>query len=231
MRFGNNSETLAQRRILQEGSVEISERAFNAIFGGVLLWGLLLNYAIVALFGNRFIYVAANGNPAFYLIIYLISAIAGSALIATPKPSLSFLGYNMIVLPIGFELCIALGGYANDTIRTAVLLTIIYSLAFMILANIWPGFFKRMGPVLFCALLVGVIGGLICAIAFGRSYRSEWIGAGLFALYIGYDWHLANTCARTVDNAIDLAASMYLDIINLFLRILSILARNKRRHD
>lgn len=229
MRFGNNSESLARRRILQDGQVEISERAFNCIFGGMLLWGLLLNYGIVALFGKRFAYIAANGSTSLFLIAYFISAFVGSALIATPKPSLSFLGYNLIVVPIGFELCLVTEGFANDTIRTAVLLTIIFSLSFMIIANIWPGFFSRLGTVLLSALLIGVIGGLILAIAYGRTYRSEWIFAGIFALYIGYDWHLASTCARTLDNAIDMAASMYLDLINLFLRVLSILARSKKR--
>ena len=114
MRFGNNSESLARRRILQDGQVEISERAFNCIFGGMLLWGLLLNYGIVALFGKRFAYIAANGSTSLFLIAYFISAFVGSALIATPKPSLSFLGYNLIVVPIGFELCLVTEGFAGS---------------------------------------------------------------------------------------------------------------------
>ena len=55
----------------------------------------------------------------------------------------------------------------------------------------------------------------------------EYVFVGIFSLYIGYDWARANTCARTVDNAIDLAANLYLDIINLFLRILEIMGKRK----
>ena len=50
----------------------------------------------------------------------------------------------------------------------------------------------------------------------------------LFRSYIGYDWARANTCARTVNNAIDLSASLCLDIVNLFLRILQIMNRNRK---
>ena len=55
----------------------------------------------------------------------------------------------------------------------------------------------------------------------------DFLVAALFSLYIGYDWARANQCQKTLDNAVDLATSLYLDIINLFVRILSILSRNR----
>ena len=52
---------------------------------------------------------------------------------------------------------------------------------------------------------------------------------GLFVLifsgYIGYDWARANRLPKTLDNAIDSAAALYLDIINLFLRLLRLMRR------
>jgi FtsH-binding integral membrane protein len=52
---------------------------------------------------------------------------------------------------------------------------------------------------------------------------------GLFVLifsgYIGYDWARANQLPKTLDNAIDASAALYLDIVNLFLRILRLLSR------
>ena len=47
----------------------------------------------------------------------------------------------------------------------------------------------------------------------------------IFSGYIGYDWARANMIPKTLDNAIDSAASLYIDIINLFIRILQILSR------
>jgi len=54
----------------------------------------------------------------------------------------------------------------------------------------------------------------------------DYIVVLIFCGYIGYDWARANACAKTVDNAVDMAAELYVDIINLFIRILSILARS-----
>jgi FtsH-binding integral membrane protein len=50
-----------------------------------------------------------------------------------------------------------------------------------------------------------------------------WIGAAIFALYIGYDYWRAQQFPKTLDNAIDCSLDIYLDIINLFIRILRIL--------
>jgi len=51
----------------------------------------------------------------------------------------------------------------------------------------------------------------------------DYISAGIFSLYIGYDMHRAHSIPKTLDNAIDVSLSLYLDIINLFLNLLSIL--------
>ena len=53
----------------------------------------------------------------------------------------------------------------------------------------------------------------------------NWFFIIIFSLYIGYDWHVAQSYSKTVDNAIDSAIDLYLDLINLFLRILDILDR------
>ena len=54
------------------------------------------------------------------------------------------------------------------------------------------------------------------------------MSAGIFSLYIGYDYQRAQFYPPTVDNAVDCALDIYLDIINLFLDILRILARSSR---
>lgn len=49
---------------------------------------------------------------------------------------------------------------------------------------------------------------------------TDWAVALIFCGYIGFNWVRANEMPRTLDNAIDCAAELYLDIINLFVRIL-----------
>ena len=228
MSIGNTPEALAQRRYLRQVETEISERAFNLIIGLVLTWGFGLNYLMVSLFGNQIAFWAARTNPFVYLIGYIVLIIIGSAMIAKPSPALSFIGYNLIAVPVGVVLCTVLVGIDPDVIRTSVLLTAIITLSFMIASLLFPGFFLSLGRVLFFNLLATLIGEIVTMLFFRRGFVYEWIYAGIFSLYIGYDWARANTCARTVNNAVDLSASLYLDIINLFLRVLRIVSRNNR---
>lgn len=229
MALGNTQAILKDRRIIREGEVEISERAFNLIIGGMLLWGFLLNYLTVALFGPQVVAMVRGMNPLVFIAIYFVLVLAGNGMVVAGGPGLSFAGYTLIAAPIGIVVCMSLQGVSPDVVKSAVLITAIVTLSFMIAATIFPGFFLRLGRVLFFSLLFMLVGALISLLFFrGRSYMMYvWLGAGVFSLYIGYDWARANTCARTVNNAIDLSASLYLDIINLFLRVVEILNRHR----
>ena len=229
MALGNTQAILKDRMTIREGEVEISERAFNLIIGGMLLWGFLLNYLTVALFGPQVVAMVRGMNPLVFIAIYFVLVLAGNGMVVAGGPGLSFAGYTLIAAPIGIVVCMSLQGVSPDVVKSAVLITAIVTLSFMIAATIFPGFFLRLGRVLFFSLLFMLVGALISLLFFrGRSYMMYvWLGAGVFSLYIGYDWARANTCARTVNNAIDLSASLYLDIINLFLRVVEILNRHR----
>ena len=53
----------------------------------------------------------------------------------------------------------------------------------------------------------------------------DWIYCLIFCGYVGYDWAVAQSYPPTVDHAIDSAADIYVDVVNLFLRILSLMGR------
>ena len=228
MALGNSAKVYEEKRYLKAGEVEISERSFNLIIGGVLLWGFLLNYLMVALFGVQINRMMANTNPIIFLLGYFALVILGSVLLGKESPVLSFIGYNLIALPIGVVVCACVTGVPVSVVKSAVLVTAIVTLSFMILGTVFPGFFLSLGRVLGVGLLVAIIAELLATLIFHYSGMIfEWIFVGIFSLFIGFDWARANTCARTVDNAIDLAANLYLDIINLFLRILEIMGKKK----
>ena len=60
-----------------------------------------------------------------------------------------------------------------------------------------------------------------------RQQVTDWIAAGLFSLYIGYDIYRSQQYPKTLDNAVDSALDIYMDIANLFMRILSILGDSR----
>jgi FtsH-binding integral membrane protein len=90
----------------------------------------------------------------------------------------------------------------------------------------YPGFFRSIARGLFIALICTIIVELVMVFVFKMHHEIiDWIVVLIFCGYIGYDWARANAIPKTVDNAIDSAASLYIDIINLFLRLVRIMGR------
>lgn len=104
----------------------------------------------------------------------------------------------------------------------ALVTTVAITLLMILLGSIFPQIFLSMGRV----LGVCVTGVVICELIFlliGFSTPSiwDWIVALIFCGCIGYDWAEAQTKPRTLDNAVDSVVALYLDIVNLFVRLLS----------
>ncbi|MBR3600077.1 MAG: US12 family protein, partial [Lachnospiraceae bacterium] len=86
-------------------------------------------------------------------------------------------------------------------------------------------FFLSIGSTLCISLLITVIVEIVLALLGINLGIISYIVVLIFCGYIGYDWAKANAVPKTIDNAIDSAAELYVDIIALFMRVLSILAR------
>ena len=139
------------------------------------------------------------------------------------NPLISFLGYNLVVIPMGAVLTVCVQGYSPYVVGQALLLTGIVTVIMLLAASIYPAFFAGLGKMLFIALIGLIAAGLICAVLGVYPEIISWIAAVIFSLYIGYDWVRAQQYIRTLDNAVDSALDIYMDIINLFIRLLVIL--------
>ncbi len=96
----------------------------------------------------------------------------------------------------------------------------------MLLGTMYPGFFKSIARGLTVALICTIVVELVMIFVFKtQSSIIDWVVVLIFCGYIGYDWARANHIPRTVDNAIDSAAALYMDIIILFLRLVRIMGR------
>lgn len=210
----------------------ISSEMYNLIIGGVLLYGFLINCLMTAFFGEAimtFVYT----NPIVFYIGYFVLAITGTIMIRkSDNPAISFVGYNLMVVPIGMVISsiITLYGIAgySKTVTLAFGITAIVTLVMMVISSIFPRLFLSMGRSLGITLLVTIIIEAILLLIGADLAIIDYIVVLIFCGYIGYDWAKANTIERTADNAVDSASELYLDIVNLFLRLLSILARANR---
>lgn len=196
---------------------------YNAILIGFVLYGFIVN-ALMVHFMTPVFY---GMDDTAFLIGYFVCVFAGTFCARSDKPLMSFLGYNLIVLPIGALLCQVMPAYTS-VVNEAILLTGAITLTIMTLATIFPHWFEGMGRTLGICLLAGLVLSLASwLIGFSDNFL-VWGFAILFTLYIGYDVCRSQVYPKTVDNAIDCALDLYLDIINLFLKIMRILARARR---
>ncbi|HAU51584.1 MAG TPA: hypothetical protein DEO39_02855 [Clostridiales bacterium] len=214
----------------------ISERAYNLALGGTVFYGLLMNVIICKVFGEQMLnwVITSSTNLIILLIGYAVLAIAGTFIAhKSTSPAISFLGYNLIVVPVGLLVSVTVSGYLSagmdQVVFQAIVITAITTFVMIALSCAFPAFFQGLGKILFCALIGLVVAELIALLIFRSSHDIfAWAGAAIFSLYIGYDYSKAQMYPKTLDNAVDCAVDLYLDIINLFLRILRILGSNSR---
>ena len=223
---------LARLNTVVDPKAIISDRAYNATIAVVLLWGLLVNYLLCSsesvVYGFTRFYAS---NPTLCLIGYLVLVFAGILIAAKSRnPLVSFLGYNLVVVPFGLiisVLVLAYGGIGSEVVSYAFLYTLLISVGMMACVMITPGFFSRLGGALTGVLIGLVICEAVLLLLGVKQNVTDWLVAGLFSLYIGYDIYRSQQFPKTLDNAVDSALDIYMDIANLFIRILSIMGKRR----
>lgn len=217
------NDTFSRTESNSPGS-RITDSTYNLIIGAVLCWGFLINWIMVKTIPAEAI---AGINPWIFFIGYFASCFFGIHLFTkSDAPLVSFAGYNLVVIPFGFIINLVVSRYDPALVLEAIQITGLVTFIMMVLGTVFPRFFQKIAGALTIALLAVILIELFELFLLHRHHGIiDWAVVLIFCGYIGYDWSRANAIPKTVDNAIDSAASLYMDIINLFLRILRILGR------
>lgn len=204
----------------------VSPGVYNLTIGLVLCWGFLLNWLMIKNVSPQAI---ANVHPIMFFIGYFASCFFGIYLFkSSDNPLVSFIGYNFVVVPFGFMINLVVSQYDPAIVLQAVRVTGMVTFVMMVLGTMFPAFFKKISGALTIALIAVIVIEMIEIFIFKMHHGIlDWIVVLIFCGYIGYDWGRANSIPKTIDNAVDSAAALYIDIINLFLRILRILGRQR----
>lgn len=201
------------------GADTLSASVYNFMIGLTLLWGLGLNVVMLDVVPLE----TLQSIPTWlFLVGYFVVALTGIFLnVSSSNPAVSFLGYNLVVVPLGLVLCLALPGEDQSAIQMAVIQTGMAVILMVLGATLFPKMALSLGPFLFMALLGLIIAQLVSVFVFDTAPTVlNVIGVGIFCGYLAYDWASAQSADKTLDNAIDAACALYLDIINLFLHLL-----------
>lgn len=204
----------------------ISSNLYNLVIGLVLCWGFFVNYLIV----KNVPYESLVGiNQIMFFLLYFASCFFGVYLYSrSTNPVISFIGYNFVVIPFGLIVNLIVHQYDPVIVLAAIRVTGLVTICMMFLGTLFPVFFQRIVRALSVALIVVIIVEVVEIFIFKIHHGIlDWIVVIIFCGYIGYDWGRANRIPKTLDNAIDCAAALYMDIINLFIRILRIMGRNR----
>ena len=223
------SQTMADYDALRDGAL-LSRRTYNLIMGACLLWGFAINVIMCASLGsNKAFMTFATSHMWVILIAYLVLAFVGIFINAkSTNPAISFVGYNLIVLPLGLALTVIVAMYPVLSVMYAFVATAGVTVVMLVVSTAKPEFFFKISRSLFIALIAAIIIEVVLTLVTGAHLGIfDWIIALIFCGYIGYDWARSQSVPSTLDNAIDCACALYIDIVNLFIRILEIVGNEK----
>ena len=205
-------------------SDSLSARAYNLLIGIVVVSGLLVNVLMSWFFTEQIMAL----SPIVILIAVLVGSLVFTMGIYKSKnPVISYVLFLGLAVCMGLLVVFALAVYTEANVGLALLITGVITGGMMVAATIYPRFFLSIGRGLFIALLLSIVVEVVFGMLLGFQMGfMDYIVATIFSLYIGFDWAKAQQYPKTADNAVDSAADIYVDVVVLFVRILSILNRN-----
>ena len=208
----------------------LSARAFNFAVSGLIFLGFCIMGAATYITGTRdFVLMMDSGSGLGIMFGSFIATIAGIVLMSVASgrhsAGLSLVGYALFVCSFGFISSLALVSYDLPTINTAFAATAAITLVFGALGVTFPQFFKRVYGIGFGILLAVILVELVLVFTGVSQTITDWIVVVVFAGFIGYDTYVATQVPPTLSNAVLVASNLFVDIINVFLRILDIIGR------
>lgn len=203
------------------GISEMTRSTYSVLVCVFILIGMAMS-AITALFTQGMYF------PWWSLLIVLAITIGGSYLsIKAQNPILSFLGYVLIAVPFGAILGPVTAQYTSASIFSVFLVTMVLTIGLGIMGATTKADLSSWFPYLFGGLIVLLCGyfivpitGLLGLPIKGALSWLDWIGVVLFGFLIVFDWNRAMRIPYTKKNALASAVSIYLDILNIFTRLL-----------
>lgn len=212
---------------VEQTAPTMSPRLFNLVIAGLIFVGFCAMGIGTRIVSSQAFLDWMIRNPILYLAGSLIGSIAGIVLMSSAvkrqSVPLSLGGFALFVCTFGLTCSQALITYDLPTINTAFTATAAITVVFGALGVLFPQVFHRMAGVLSVALLALLV---VQVVMLFMGVDQTWLDVAVivvFCGFIGYDMHQAATVPTTLPNAVFAACNLFLDIMNVFIRILNIL--------
>lgn len=210
-------------------SAALSQRKYIAVLFGLIFAGFAC-IAVGSYLTNSATFVATIGDLFAPLLLgSFVLSIAGIIVMHFGRKNESVattaVGYIMLIASFGFAIGFTLNLYDAGTIMVAMVNTCGITIIFGLLGFLFPQFFQKIGGILLGLLIAAI---LVQVVFFFMGVDPAWLDYVvilIFCGFIGHDVYLAFRAEPTYQNALFFAADLYLDIINIFIRILAIVGR------
>ncbi|XP_014271228.1 protein lifeguard 1 isoform X1 [Halyomorpha halys] len=205
---------------------------------GILMVQLTVTLAFIALFtfhdGTK---VYVTQHPALWWISLILMFVCLLSMACCGevrrKAPMNFIFLSVFTLAESFLLGCATATFKKEEVFLAVLICTVVTLGLTLFAFQTKIDFTMMGGVLFVAALILMIFGIITIFWHGKIITLIYasFGALLFSIYIIYDTQIMlggkHKYAISPEEYIFAALNLYLDIVNLFLYILTIIGASR----
>ena len=170
----------------------------------------------------------------FMLGLFLVSLVGIWIANSSDSPVISLLGFALVSGAFGIMLGPVVAMYTTASIVRVFALTTLVVVGLGLIGALIPDDLSSWGRPLLGALLlliVGMVGTSVLG-AFGLPVGGamtvlDWVGLVIFGGLVIFDLNRAARLPRTANNAIDVAVGIYLDFINIFIRLLSLFGERK----
>ncbi len=176
-------------------------------------------------------------NLLVLLIGTLVSSLVGVFITTkSDNPVISLFGYALVAIPFGLLFGPIVAQYTTVSVLKVLTITFLLVGVLTIIGAVIPeslGNWQGWLLIGLVALLLGqfaipVLGWLVPGFPLqGALALWDWVGIALFGALVVYDVNRARRVPATLDNAVDCAMGLYLDIVNIVLRLLQLLAQRK----
>jgi FtsH-binding integral membrane protein len=205
------------------GYDEVSANTFNLVFALTTVFGWIA-FAVAV---NMFIHTKMSGME---YIMYTVIALAGCFVAAAESVGFKIVGMTMIAGGLGAVCGPYIGLFKMASVLDILFATVVITLVLGAAGWCYPKSLASWGSALFVSLIALIIVQLFLPLIYyacglplkGLTHLLDWIGILLFSAYLVFDFNRAQEVTKTLDNAISCGISVFLDMVNIFIRLLEL---------
>lgn len=196
-------------------------------YAGLIAFWTALGLAVSALAASW----SATWQPSSTIlwVCFLLGLVGTLIASKSDSPSTSLTGYMMVAISLGLTTGPFVAYYTAASVARVMTLTCVVVIGLGVAGALCPESLEDSRGWLFGGLLILLAGLLVLpflsflGLPIGRAMASwDWVGIALFSGYVVYDMNRAMRIPYTMVNSIDSAVQIYLDLFNLFIRLLAL---------